>query len=1137
MKKEHKRKLSLGEIIRKMNEADGIGNKDESASALPKRQSVSQAPQRQFVAPASSGHDQELPGQPLYAGGTTHSSRRVDQSVTNQSLPSLPPPTQDPIVHGTAVSSTAVPLQSGTAEASGTVVQTQTLTEARTLHQLPPSDKGSIEKEIVDRNGDSSKITTAFSKGLHDYPPESNSNPKTYSSDDDDEEDQFDLFRYIDVIMRRKVIVILISCIATIYSIYSYSKSPKFYSAKARMLFNSRQQTILDDSRMYRFNMDNVREYNTHLEVLKSQSICQRVAEKFVNGVSARAIAAGLQVRRGKTDDEENNIIELSFTSADSTTARDVLNELCRTYIDYRREVNAQEDTRFVFDLKTQIDKVQNDLDRKENDVRLFKESHGLIELSKETNVIVNQVSNLELALQTTQLSLVETRERLTKLKNQIDRQDVDIIQSVTLDNTVQNRLTQLELELSTLSAEYSSDHYKIKQLTQQRDNLKKNIQEEVSQRLASHPASQTLIKNPIRQNLLSELIEKSIELSALETKRIAQEQLIEKLNHQTQKMPAIEQTFISLQRETEILDKTLKMLKTKMEEAKIARDSKQSELKILELAEMPRHPISSKKQSKVLIEILIGILVAIAVVFIIEYLDQSVKNPAEIEKLLGLPLIGIVPLIEKEDAIVKSENFTKSVLEPFRAVRANIKHIASQHNAKLFMICSAVKGEGKTTLATNLAITFALDDKRVILVDCDLRRSQIHNLLNCSKEDGLSDYLEGQKEVDAVIKTTLHQNLSIITAGNRPSNPAELLGTIRFRNLLQELRSKADIVICDSPALIPVSDSLSMAPHMDFCIMVVRTLWTPSKAARQAKNLLNRIESRISGVIVNGISHTKGYYPYYYGYYGYYSYRYSYDYDDDTEQRLNLRTFGLAFEKKIRTAIFTIPLLTSRGFGWLARVWHKRRRNTLFRMLLVCLALVVGMRLFLHFDRMHKKQTSTIRYLKPSLSSVGTGVAVKIEALSRPGIVQQSAALVAESVGDQSQSETVPSLGLSDSVSLWIAAFEACDSNRLYQFYDQEDFYYPGGDFTHWKESRFQDCLIGAVQKISYRIDSVRTLQMRQQTVRTIVSLAIMTGSKSAPKSQTWELLWRLRGGVWRIIAEKRSYIGESSLRSIFLR
>ena len=199
-----------------------------------------------------------------------------------------------------------------------------------------------------------------------------------------------------------------------------------------------------------------------------------------------------------------------------------------------------------------------------------------------------------------------------------------------------------------------------------------------------------------------------------------------------------------------------LKLLKNRFEEAKIKRDSQESDLKILEWAQTPSAAISNVKSSKILIGMFIGLIIGIALALLLEYLDQSIKEPPDVEKTLELPLLGIVPTIETEKAIIEiSKDHGKTILEPFRALRANLKHIALSRHIKTIIISSAVKGEGKTTLAANIAITFAMDGKKVILVDGDMRRAQIHGLFHIPKKDGLCDYLYGASEVRDILKPT----------------------------------------------------------------------------------------------------------------------------------------------------------------------------------------------------------------------------------------------------------------------------------------------------------------------------------------------------------------------------------------------
>jgi succinoglycan biosynthesis transport protein ExoP len=759
--------------------------------------------------------------------------------------------------------------------------------------------------------------------------------PPIMKQEEDEEEVEFDLFRYIGIILRRKNVVIAVALVMALFSVFQYLKGEKFYSAHARLLFKPEEKQIIGDQ-MYRYSGDRDKAFNTHLELLKSNTVLAMVSENLGGKVSIGGISRNLAIAQGQTNREKNDIIELSYKHGNADVARDVLNELCKTYIDYRLDVNSQEITRLLYKFEQPIKKLQEELNEKESALRVFKEEHRMVELSDETNLTVSKLSDMELALQQTQLALVDAKERLTSLNSQITKQELNIVQSITFNDPIKERLGQLELEYNSLSAENSPEHFKVKMIKQQIEKLKSAAADSMTE-----AASRTLVKNPIRQDLLQSYVNLTIEHSALDAKRTALEQVIGKLNTDLLKLPSIEQKYVFLQRETESLLQTLRLLKSKFEETKIRRESQETDIKILELAELPVKAESSVKPISIIIGLLIGLILGIALAFLLEYIDQSVKNPTDIEKGLGLPLLGIVPLIETNKALIqRSSDLTKTILEPFRALRANLKHLAATYNSQVFMMCSAVKGEGKTTLAANLAITFALDGKKVILIDADLRRSQMHTLFNISKEIGLTDFLLGAKNIDELLKKTVYEELTVVTSGERPHNPAELVGTYRFDLLIKELRARADIVIFDSPALLPVSDTLTMAPKMDAIVFILRTMWTPLKAAKQAIHQLNRIGCHILGGIFNGVSGSRAYYPYYYGYYGYYSYS-KYTYDDEPRKKFSWRAFGLTFENglknSMRTLRYTLPRTIAASGRFSA---HLARKKSFWLLLFVFLGL-----------------------------------------------------------------------------------------------------------------------------------------------------------------------------------------------------
>jgi capsular exopolysaccharide synthesis family protein len=861
--------------------------------------------------------------------------------------------------------------------------------------------------------------------------------------------------------------------------------------------------------------------------------VLRRVAENLNNRIVPAAIRGGLTITPGETSGEKNDIIELSFSNGDSALAREVVNELCRSYVAYIREVEATDLSNLIVKLESQINKHQTELDLKEEALREFKETHRMVQLSTETNIVVQKLTSMELALQQTNLDLMDAKERLSALEQQIGRQDIDVVQSMTYDNPFHARISEMELELNTLSAEYSDEHYKVRTIKQQIEDLKKSA----SSAITREASQKTFVKNPIRQSLLQELVNTTVEKAALDSKRAVQEQIVEQLNAEMARLPAIEQDFARLARETESLLRIVEMLKGKFQEARIKRDSRESDLKILELASRAIGPISQKSMKNVLIGILAGLVLGIGLAFVIEYLDQSIKEPSDIERGLDLELLGVVPVIEGERPLIdlKGEK-SRTMLEPFRALRATIKHLSSTHEISTVILCSAVKGEGKTTLAANLAISFAMDNRRVLLVDADLRRSHLHTLFGIKKEKGLADYLSGSATLDQIIKPTSYANLSVVSSGEHPHNPSELLGTPQFDRFIKEARGAAGLVIFDSPALLPVSDAITMAPKMDAGIMVVRSMWTPIKAAKQAYSQLRRINARILGVVLNGISHRRGYYPYYYGYYAY-----KYSYEDEGAGRFSLRQQGLKIESGLKEYLqnlrFTIPRYVALGGNYIQRLVSLK---TFWVLLFLFIALSVVSSLLV--SKRPEAVPFEIRYLgnnatapvagTPQWSGAGmydSSSGVPLEAASTPS-AGEPARPIEPSLFDTVKNDARKAdtgFSFKDSLEHWVAAENGADFERYMAFYDSRNFIFPGGNFEQWsaiKRRAFPDS--AAPPEFSGRIDTLRAELIRPSLCRTVAIISKnMDNNITRSRRYTWLWQWSERAG-WRIVREKEEAV-----------
>lgn len=915
--------------------------------------------------------------------------------------------------------------------------------------------------------------------------PLSSLQPALVSGDDEDE--PFDIGRYLGVLVRRRSLIIGVVILAALYSVYGYLTAPRYYAAKARLLFTpGYQDIVVDHQSAWRNWMNRERQMRTHLELLRSRAVLARLSENMEGAVTPGEVSARLDISRGTTDGQDNDIIELTFRHPRAEVAQNAVNELCRTYIAYRREVNAQEQTRLILKLETQIRKLRSDLNAREDEFRRFKEQHTMVRLSDETSIVVEQVSNMEAALRTTQLELAETKKRFQALQAGIGQQDVNVVQSMTYDNAYQNRLADLELQLSTLSAEYSPEHYRVRMLREQIDTLKKAMASDIESKFAR---STTYVKNPIRQSLLQELAGLAVHRSALQTRRTSQEHLLEELTQKLEQLPSLEQAYVGYQRETSLLEETLRLLQKEYEQAKITRDSQDSDLRIFELALTPSALISKQKPSAIAIGALVGLLLGIALAFALEYLDQTVKDPAEIERLTEAHLLGHLPRIDTSERLICDADADQTrLVEPFRAVRANLKHILGRHDFGCFVVCSAVKGEGKTTVAANLATAFGKDGYRVVVVDCDLRRPQLHALFGADKTPGLAEVLKGTHELSHVLSDSGHPGVRLISSGSPSDVPSELLGTSRFASLIGELRSQADLVILDSPPLLPVSDLLTIAPYADGALLVARALWTPRKAVRQTVAQLRRIGVPLLGVVANGAS-IRGHGSYYYGYY---AGRYSYESDEKhrggfggLESRLE--SAAVTWLRNIRLAVPRLVQSVGAGF----------RRGVRSPLLLVLALLLLAL---LVVERRLAQQTESA---VDGISFVASDP-LSSEAPAPYDLVPSEADLVA-----------MESRALADTVRVWSDALVRQQTETLLRFYDMDRFTWRTGEDTVQGSVAVRRMLSEfAVDGII--VDDVGIAACAPSACTTYATIRFPSDS-TAPSNLM--LAWRRSHRTWRIV------------------
>lgn len=291
--------------------------------------------------------------------------------------------------------------------------------------------------------------------------------------------------------------------------------------------------------------------------------------------------------------------------------------------------------------------------------------------------------------------------------------------------------------------------------------------------------------------------------------------------------------------------------------------------LSLVEPAKLPTYPIAPNISTSVLLAAAIGVALAIAGIFLIEYLDDTIKSPEDVSHSLGLSNLGAIANIwgdGPDEKLITAKYPRASHSEAYRAVRTNIQVMSLDKPLRTLLVTSANPREGKSITAANLAVVMALGGLRVLLVDADMRRPQQHKVFRLTNEFGLVNaLLHPDASIDTYLQPTETENLFVLTTGSIPPNPAELLDSPRMRKLVERFKDRFDMILFDMPPILPRIDAAVMARHVDGILLVVDGGRTRRDSAIRAKEALLHAGGRILGVVINRIAHESYYYYYYY--------------------------------------------------------------------------------------------------------------------------------------------------------------------------------------------------------------------------------------------------------------------------------
>jgi non-specific protein-tyrosine kinase len=320
------------------------------------------------------------------------------------------------------------------------------------------------------------------------------------------------------------------------------------------------------------------------------------------------------------------------------------------------------------------------------------------------------------------------------------------------------------------------------------------------------------------------------------------------------------------------------------LNELQIEQAKETSNLIQIEPAKPSKAPIRPRTLTNTLLAAAVGGMIAVGIIFLIEYLDDTLKTPDQVLEDTDLTTLGAIAIIksdQRKDGLITQQSPRDPISEAYRVVRTNLSFSAVDEELTSILVTSASPGEGKSTTAANLAVVMAQTGKRVVLVDADLRRPVQHKIFDLSNNMGLTTaILDNQTPVLQHVQETKIHNLHLLTSGPIPPNPAELLNSQRMGDVLNELNQAVDLIIFDTPPVLTVADASIIGPRTTGAMMVIETGKTRRGAFANGVERLARTGTHIFGVILNKVKLDRSGYGYYYYYYS------SYEYNSTTKKQ-----------------------------------------------------------------------------------------------------------------------------------------------------------------------------------------------------------------------------------------------------------
>jgi succinoglycan biosynthesis transport protein ExoP len=651
--------------------------------------------------------------------------------------------------------------------------------------------------------------------------------------------------KYVQIVLKRKWLILGVTLLGLVAAAgWTYTTKP-LYRSTARIQIDP-VQTVLPYKEIEMF--DAYGNVETQAEVLKSEVLARRVVGRLnlaTNPDQVTRAATRFISRLAVSQVERTQVLKVSFLSEEPQLAAQAVNALAAEYVDYSFDSKREATDKAREFLEKELLAMKPRLERSEAQLVKYAREHGM--LDEKNNVVLQKVGDLN--------------QEMTKVETQVLSNQYEVVQGgrsgefpeslkTTAMKDLEHRRLSLEQSRADLAVGFGPKWPEVIALDEQIADVKRQLDSETKKALEQVKLEYDLAQAH-RQRVAAALANQN---------RLADQNIQDSIQYNV------------LKREVETDRQLRDGLLQRLKETGVSEGFRSANIHVIDRGQVPVNPDSPSVPRNLGLGLALGLVTGFMMACFSEFIDRTVKTAEDVEQVLGLPFLAMIPAFEKswkqatggllvqgagrssEHALVPFVHASSHPYwESYRSLRTSLLLSSPDRQPQTILVTSAMSNEGKSTTAVNLGITLAQTGARTLILDLDMRRPSLAHTFHLPRTTGISRYLSSQSELHTEILQTGIPNLFILPAGPTLPNPPELIGSKRMELALHLLAGHFDYIVIDSPPLMAVTDPLVIAAQVDGVLLVVQAGKTPKAAVQKARNLLRTVDAKILGAVITG--------------------------------------------------------------------------------------------------------------------------------------------------------------------------------------------------------------------------------------------------------------------------------------------